>query len=151
MRHQDVRDHSEQGDRRQIFCKIEARLGLNRIEGIGDGRHKERVSIRGSARHSVRCDHAAVARPIFNNDRLADTGFHLLAENSGKNIRGRAWAEPDDDLDRMDGIGLRHGGSIACGRKHSDRSAKRDHLEKTTEHSPSLLRIFWRFIGARLC
>jgi hypothetical protein len=107
MRHQQVGNDAEKRNRRQILGKVEIRFGLCRIERVGDRRHEQRVAVGRGARHRIGCDHAAVARPVFDNEGLTETDFHPLADQPGKDIRGRARSKSDHDLDRMGRIGLR--------------------------------------------
>ena len=124
MRHQHVGNGAEKGDRRQIPAKIETRFHLRRIERVGNRRHEQRVAIGGGPRHRFRRDHAAVARAVFDDYGLAETGLHLFADKSRKDIRGRAGPETDHELDGLRGIGLRRNGGCACGRNHRDAQRK---------------------------
>ncbi len=150
MRHQHVGNHAEQSDRRKVLTEIEARLRLRWIKRVGDRRHEKRVSIGSGARHGFSGNHAAVTRPIFDHDRLTETDLHLLANKPGKDIRGRAGPESDDDLDRLRGIALRHERGRARGRDDRYAHAKRGHLEVAPEHRPPITRSL-RSIRIWLC
>ena len=120
MRHEHIGDHGEQGDRCEIGAEIESRICLRRVECIGHRRHEKRIAVGRRARNELRADHAAVARPVFHDDWLAEFGFHVLADKTGKNVGGRSRPEPDDDLDRLRRIGLR------CDRRHAGEKIHRN-------------------------
>ena len=127
MRDQHVRNIRQKDDRREIIGEIETRFRFCRIERIGDGGHEQRIAVGRRTHHGFRCDHAAVAGAVLDHDRLTERGLHLLADDPGQNVGGRAGSEPDHDLDLLGPIGL--SASRNCGRDR--RPSPRRHKART--------------------
>ena len=97
---QDIGQISERRDRDKILDRIVLQVGdRGRRDDMSRGMGQQRVAVGIRPGHRARGDRAACARPVFDNDRLAELGRHLLENNSWNDVGRASRAQRDDRAD----------------------------------------------------
>ena len=107
----DHRTAGEYSDRRHVAGEVEIEVGIKRhVDGIRHAREQQRVTIRRGMHDLVGGQVAAGARPIFNDEGLAEPRRQLLRDQPRQNVADAAGSVADDNGHRPRRIiGLRHG------------------------------------------
>ncbi len=79
------------------------------IDGLGDRRHEQHVTVIWRARGRFGGGHAAVSGPVLDDHGLAELLLHLFAYNARHHVGARAGTKADQDPDRSRRILLRDG------------------------------------------
>ncbi len=108
----------EQRDRNEVLVGVVGQLAVEKWihHQRAVDRHQERVAVRVGLGDDLRADDRVGARPVVDDDRLAEFVGELLADEAGEEIRRPARRERDDQADRARRIGL-GSGRLGCGRK----------------------------------
>jgi hypothetical protein len=116
----------EQADGGKVLHRIVGRLGLQSRREREVGRcQQQRVTVRRGLLHGLRADEARRARPVVDDDRLAEELRQLVGNHAPDEIRGPAGRERNDQAYGLRGIGLR-GGLRSTKRKRGRDRAERD-------------------------
>ena len=113
--------------------EIRDRIVGQRLEGIGigdergRGREQEGVAVGRRARRRLRADRVAGARPVLDDDLLAERARQPVAEQPADDVGRAAGGLRDDELDRLRGPALRVG---AGGREQQRQKRERAADEK---------------------
>ena len=111
-------------NRRDVMDEIEFELFIERgVDGIGKADQKQRVAVGGSIQHGLGGDIAACARPVLNDELLAEPFRQPLRHKTGGDVGRAAGGETDDDANGARRVALR-----VCHSRNS-RKADRDRCE----------------------
>src|SRR5947207_484519 len=114
MHDQDVAGAADHGDGGEVLDGVVRQLAHGGVGAVrADVAHHQRVAVRGSARDRLRGDGAAAARGIFDDDGLVHRAAELVRDRAADQIQAAARLRGNDDLHRLERIGLR-----AAGRRH---------------------------------
>ncbi len=119
LRRMVVRDADDQRAGRQQCDRHDVAIGVERdllehdaaLPVRTGGGECDRVAVGGRLGHRVERDHRGGARPVLDDDRLADAFGDVLADRTRIRIGGTAGRKSDEDPDRLRRPGLRE-----CGR-----------------------------------
>ncbi len=126
---QDIGQISERRDRDKILDRIILQVGdRGGRDDMGGGMGQQRVAVGIRPGHRARGDRAACARPVFDNDRLAELRRHLLENNSWNDVGRASRAQRDD---RADGPAWPLVGAAGCDAQARAANA----MAKTRAHS----------------
>ncbi len=110
MHQDDHRDADDAGDRGDVADEVEIELVVERrIDRIGDGGEKQRVSVRLRIHDGLGAEVAAGSRPIFDDEILAEPLGQPLPDQARGDVDPAAGRKADDDVHRPCRIGLRPG------------------------------------------
>jgi len=110
MHHHDVGHDHNAGDRRDVADEIEVELVIERrVERVRRNGHEERIAIRCRTHDRLRGDITAGARPVLDDELLAEPLREPLADQACDDVGAAAGGKADDDADRPRRIGLRPG------------------------------------------
>jgi len=103
------RHAGHQPNRRKILHGIVSQLLVERlVDGErGRGRHQQRVAVGIGLGHQLRANDRVGARPVIDEDLLAEILAHLVGNDAGEEIGGPAGREWNDEADLPRRIGLR--------------------------------------------
>ena len=108
-----IDDHDKESardscDRRNVPNEIEIEVRVERgVDGVCRRCPKQRVAIRRRLHNDFGADIAAGARPVLNDELLAEPLRQSLTDQARDNVRPDARRKADDDADRPRRIGLR--------------------------------------------
>ena len=112
---QDVRRAADHRDRREVLDRVVGKLAHRRIGAVrADVADHQRVAVGRGARGGERCDDAAAAALVLDDDRLAEHLAQPLGDGARDEIDAAARLHRRDDLDRLARI------SGLCKRGHSE-------------------------------
>ncbi len=104
----DVGHADDAGDRRDVADEIEIELVVERcVDYVRYGGQKQRMTIGWRTHRSLGCDIAAGARPIFDNEWLAEPLREPLPDQARTDVSRAARSVADDNPDRPRRIALR--------------------------------------------
>ncbi len=104
----DLRLPNRARNRRDVAKKHETELVVERrVDGARRADHEERVAVGGRAHDRLGCDIGGGARPVFDDERLAEPLLQPLSDQARADVAGAAGSETDDDAHRPRRIGLR--------------------------------------------
>jgi hypothetical protein len=94
-----IRSTCHAGDRRDVAEEIELQILIERcVDGVGRDRHQHGVAIRRGARGGFSAEIAAGARPIVDNELLAELLGQPLSSQARDDVRPAPRRKADDDL-----------------------------------------------------
>ena len=127
--HHDVGRACGAGDRRDVAQEVEAQLLIERVvDRVRRHPLQQRVAVRRRLHHRLGPDVAAGARPVLDQDRLAEPLGEPLRHQAGEDVGAAAGSEADDDADRLRRISLRGSGA----RDRRQRGGAGGELQKST-------------------
>ena len=95
------------GDRRDVPDQIVVELEERRIDRVGCADLEQRVAVGRRPHDRFGADIAGAARPVVDDDGLAETLREPLADQTHEDVTGAAGREPNHDANRPRRIGLR--------------------------------------------
>ena len=91
VNHQHVGQRNRLRDRRQILQRVIGHFFVHRrIDRQRADTHQQRVAVRGCARHGFAADHGARARPVFDDDLLAEELRQLRRDDARRDVGAAA-------------------------------------------------------------
>ncbi len=121
-------------DGRDIADEIEIELLVERrIDGVWRTNQKQRVTVGGRMHDCFGGCIAAGARPVLDDERVAEPLRQPLTDQTRENVVGAAGSKADDHAHRLRRIGLRPG--FCAGHPRTGR--KRDRTGSQTEKLPT--------------
>ena len=117
------------------------------VDGIGDGRHQQRVAVLRRARDVFGGDAGAGARPVLDHDLLAEEPAHAGAHGARREVGDGAGPEADDDAHRT--VRVVVGGERPARRRgRQARSPRPISLPSSAPHPPWLFSEFEACFGS---
>src|SRR3972149_12268774 len=102
MRHQQVRIHRNQGDRREVVARVVRQLVVDAdIQGEGRREKYERIAVRCPLCTEIVADGAARAGPRVVDDRVPPCLGELLADNARENVGESSRGVIEDPANRL--------------------------------------------------
>ena len=116
------------GDRRDVPDQIEVELEERRIDRMRCADLEQRVAVGRRAHDRFGADIAGAARPVVDDDGLAEPLREPLADQAREDVTGAAGREADHDAHRPRRIGLR-----PCNERHGrKRGSTRCQMQKVS-------------------
>src|SRR5215472_14779309 len=107
IHHHEVGHDNNAGDRRDVADEIEVELLIKRrVHRVRRMDEEERIAIRYRTHDGLRGDIGAGARPVLDNELLAEPLREPLADQASDDVGAPAGGKADDDAHRPPGIGL---------------------------------------------
>src|SRR5215831_9662354 len=108
VHHHDVGPDNNTGDRRDVTDEIEIQLVVERsVDRLCRTDREQRVAVGGRAHDGLGGDVGTAARPVLDDEWLAETLRQPLSHEACDDVTGTASRKADDDAHRPRWIGLR--------------------------------------------
>ena len=96
-RHRDQRQQRDQADRREVAQRVVACLRQeDGTDAVRERADHQRVAVRRLAGDGFGRDQRVRARPVLDDDRLAERRRHVLRDDARDDVGGAAGGETDD-------------------------------------------------------
>ena len=137
VHHHDVGKANDAGDRLHLLHEIERQLVVKRgVDRVRRRDQQQRVAVRRGAQHGLGRDIGAAARPVFDDEGLAELFRQPLPHQARREVRRAARRIADDEANRPRWIGLRARVS-GCERKRSRTGCELQELTTLKFHHAS--------------